>query len=383
MQTRRDYEQVEEQILAPYAMKAGHTRGRAYADDEHPYRTPYQKDRDRIIHTTAFRRLEYKTQVFINYEGDYYRTRLTHTLEAAQIGRTVARALRLNEELAEAITLAHDLGHTPFGHSGEEVLNELMTRHGGFNHNEQTLRIVTELERRYPDFPGLNLTWEVREGIIKHETDYDYVESTDTEYEPHLRPTLEAQVVNFCDEIAYNTHDLDDGLRSGVLSYEQVQEADLDLWKMAHALVDAPWGELTRHRLIRKLINILVTDLIMETERRIKKYDVQSVEDVRNFDGLLVGFSDEVYEKNRQLKQFLFDNMYRHHRVIRMAFKSKRVVRDLFDAYVSDPELLPAETQRHLPSATAHRVVADYIAGMTDRYALQEWDRLFDPWKRP
>ncbi len=380
MRTRTEYERLEESILAPYAMKASQTRGRVYAEDEHPYRTAYQKDRDRIIHTTAFRRLEYKTQVFINYEGDYYRTRLTHTLEAAQIGRTIARALRLNEDLTEAITLAHDLGHTPFGHAGEEVLDELMANYGGFNHNEQTLRIVTELEHRYPDFPGLNLTWEVREGIIKHETEYDWADAS--EYEPHLRPTLEAQVVNFCDEIAYTTHDLDDGLRSGVLTFEQVEEAGLALWQDVRRMVDAPWSELTRHRLIRKLINLLVTDLIEETERRLKEHDIQSVQDVRECDHMLVGYSSEMREKHRQLKRFLYENMYRHYRVVRMAIKSQRIIRDLFHAYVSEPQQLPHEVQRRIGPVPLHRVVADYIAGMTDRYALQEWDRLFSPWVR-
>lgn len=382
MRTRQEYEQIEEEILAPYGMKSGQSRGRAYADDEHEYRTAFQKDRDRILHTTAFRRLEYKTQVFINYEGDYYRTRLTHTLEAAQIGRTIARALRLNEELTEAITLAHDLGHTPFGHSGEEVLNELMAEYGGFNHNEQTLRIVTELEQRYPDFPGLNLTWEVREGIVKHETDYDYVEADYSEYEPHLSPTLEAQVVNYCDEIAYNTHDLDDGLRSGILAFEQVEAANLALWEEGRALVDAPWGELTRHRLIRKLINMLVTDLLEETERRLEDNDINSLEAVREYDGALVSMSAEMQEKTRELKRFLYENMYRHYRVMRMAFKSRQIVEDLFNAYVSDPYLLPGETQERIGSVPLHRAVADYIAGMTDRYALQERDRLFDPWER-
>ncbi len=380
MRLRTEYERLEEEILAPYAMKASRSRGRVYAEDEHPYRTAYQKDRDRIIHTTAFRRLEYKTQVFINYEGDYYRTRLTHTLEAAQIGRTIARALRLNEDLTEAITLAHDLGHTPFGHAGEEVLNELMANHGGFNHNEQTLRIVTELEHRYPDFPGLNLTWEVREGIIKHETEYDWADTSD--YEPHLRPTLEAQVVNFCDEIAYTTHDLDDGLRSGILTFDQVEEANLALWQEVRRMVDAPWGELTRHRLIRKLINLLVTDLITETARRLREHDIGSVEDVRRCEHMLVGYSAEMREKHRELKRFLYEHMYRHYRVVRMAIKSQRILRDLFQAYVAEPQQLPHDVQRRIGPVPLHRVVADYIAGMTDRYALQEWDRLFAPWER-
>lgn len=381
MRSREELERIEDQVLAPYAMRSSQTLGREYPDDEHPYRTAFQKDRDRIIHTTAFRRLEYKTQVFINYEGDYYRTRLTHTLEAAQIGRTIARTLGLNEDLTEAITLAHDLGHTPFGHSGEEVLNELMADHGGFNHNEQTLRIVTELEHRYPDFPGLNLTWEVREGIVKHETDYDYADAS--AYRPEWQPTLEAQVVNYCDEIAYSTHDLDDGLRSGILSFEQMMGSDVALWHEAYGLVHEPWSELTRHRVIRKLINLLVTDLIQHTHKNLTENNIRSVQDVREFGRPLVSMSPEMREKSRQLKRFLFKNMYRHYRVVRMSAKSQRVLRDLFNAYVLDPAQLPEEVQQRIGPVSLHRVVADYIAGMTDRYALQEWDRLFDPWTRP
>nr|WP_290669146.1 deoxyguanosinetriphosphate triphosphohydrolase [Ardenticatena sp.] len=381
MRSREELERIEEQILAPYAMRSSQTLGREYPDDEHPYRTAFQKDRDRIIHTTAFRRLEYKTQVFINYEGDYYRTRLTHTLEAAQIGRTIARTLGLNEDLTEAITLAHDLGHTPFGHSGEDVLNELMADHGGFNHNEQTLRIVTELEHRYPDFPGLNLTWEVREGIVKHETDYDYADAS--AYRPGWQPTLEAQVVNYCDEIAYSTHDLDDGLRSGILSFEQMMDSDVALWHEAYGLVGEPWSELTRHRVIRKLINLLVTDLVQHTHKTLGENNIRSVQDVREFGRPLVSMSPEMREKSRQLKRFLFENMYRHYRVVRMSAKSQRVLRDLFNAYVLDPAQLPEEVQKRIGPVSLHRVVADYIAGMTDRYALQEWDRLFDPWTRP
>lgn len=381
---REEYEALENQVLAPYAARSSESRGREIAEDEHPYRTAFQKDRDRIIHTTAFRRLEYKTQVFVNYEGDYYRTRLTHTIEAAQIGRTIARALRLNEDLTEAITLAHDLGHTPFGHAGEEVLNELMQDHGGFDHNRQTLRIVTQLEGRYPDFRGLNLTYEVREGIVKHESEYDLPDETAEEYDPGLRPTLEAQIVNYCDEIAYSTHDLDDGLRSGILTFEQLEKAGLALWEEARRLVDyAPWSELTRHRLIRKLINLLVTDLIDQTTRNIKAHNIQSLEDVRRCEELLVGFSPELRAKERELKQYLFENMYRHFRVVRMAVKAQRILRELFCAYVENPAQLPTSTQMHLKEDGLYRVVADYIAGMTDRYAMQEYDKLFNPWERP
>ncbi len=381
MLTREKLAQIEQERLAPYAAKSAGTRGRKYPGEEHPYRSAYQKDRDRIIHTTAFRRLEYKTQVFVNYEGDYYRTRLTHTLEATQIARTIARAMRLNEDLAEAITLVHDLGHTPFGHSGEETLHRLMTSHGGFNHTEQTLRIVEILECRYPNFQGLNLTWEVREGIVKHETDYDAADASD--YEPHLRPTLEAQVVNVADEIAYNTHDLDDGLRSGLITPDDLEAEGVTLWKEATATISTPFSELARHRLIRYLINREVTDLIHATVHRLQRAGIASMDDVRNHPTPLVGYSDELAEHNRELKSFLYRKMYRHYRVVRMAVKAQRFLTELFEAYVSEPQQLPTETQRRLDDSSLHRVACDYIAGMTDRYALQEHSRLYDPWQRP
>jgi dGTPase len=384
MLQRSDFEQRERQFLAPYAALSGATEGRVYAEEEHLYRSAYQKDRDRIIHTTAFRRLEYKTQVFVNFEGDYYRTRLTHTIEAAQIGRTIARALQLNEELTEAITLAHDLGHTPFGHSGEEILNTLMAGHGGFDHNRQTLRIVTELECRYQDFRGLNLTYEVREGIVKHESDYDVPDKAMAEYRPGERATLEAQIVNFCDEIAYTTHDLDDGLRSGILTFEQLEGAGLGLWQQAwDALGVGAWDEVARHRLIRKLINALVTDLIQQTDRNLQAQRIKSLADVRQCDHLLVGFSAEMQQQHGALKRFLFENMYRHYRVVRMAVKAQRILAELFNAYLSEPSQLPSSTQQRLKQLSLQRVIADYIAGMTDRYAMQEYDKLFNPWTRP
>jgi dGTPase len=381
MLTREALAQIEEEQLAPYAAKSGQTRGRVYPDEEHLYRSPYQRDRDRIIHTTAFRRLEYKTQVFVNYEGDYYRTRLTHTLEATQIARTIARALRLNEDLTEAITLVHDLGHTPFGHAGEETLGHLMKDHGGFNHTEQTLRIVDELERRYPRFPGLNLTWEVREGIVKHETEYDAADTSG--FEPGLRPTLEAQVVNIADEIAYNTHDLDDGLRSGLLRPDDLEEEGVTLWREATATIKAPFSEMTRHRIIRYLIDREVTDVIRSTTARLRQAGISSLQDVRNHPAPLVGYTDELAAHNRDLKGFLYRRMYRHYRVVRMAVKARRFLTELFEAYVSEPNQLPADTQSRLENTALHRVVCDYIAGMTDRYALQEHSRLFDPWQRP
>lgn len=384
MQTREDYERIEEMVLAPWAAHSGKSQGREIPEDEHAYRTAFQKDRDRIIHTTAFRRLEYKTQVFVNFEGDYYRTRLTHTIEAAQIGRTIARALRLNEDLTEAITLAHDVGHTPFGHAGEQILDKLMEEYGGFDHNKQTLRIVTELEQRFPDFPGLNLTYEVREGIVKHESEYDLADPDNEGYSPHLKPTLEAMVVNFCDAIAYTTHDLDDGLRSGVLSPDQLRDANISLFNEAMAQVGVEhWDEMVRHRLIRKLINLLVSDLIRTSSEAIDQAGVSCLEDVRQCDQNLVRMSEEMVAREKELKRFLYRNMYRQYRVVRMSTKAQRVLEEVWREYVARPDQLPPTTQSRIPELGLERVVTDYIAGMTDRYALQEWDRLFSPWERP
>ncbi|MBA3530881.1 MAG: deoxyguanosinetriphosphate triphosphohydrolase, partial [Ardenticatenales bacterium] len=372
MLTRQEYEKIEETILAPWAAHSGKSEGRAVPEDEHPYRSAFQKDRDRIIHTTAFRRLEYKTQVFVNFEGDYYRTRLTHTIEAAQIGRTIARTLRLNEDLTEAITLAHDLGHTPFGHAGEQILNKLMADYGGFDHNKQTLRIVTELEHRFPEFHGLNLTYEVREGIVKHESEYDLADPDNGAYQPHLHPTLEALVVNYCDAIAYTTHDLDDGLRSNIVSVEQLRAANLGLVNEALEMVgeEGTWSEITRHRLIRKLINLLVSDLLHTSNQRITSAGVTCLDDVRQCDKRLVAMSEEMASKEKALKRFLYENMYRHYRVVRMSVKAQRVLAEIWNEYVARPEQLPPSTQARIPALGIHRVVTDYIAGMTDRYAL-------------
>ncbi len=378
---REKLEEIEAERLAPYAMKSRESRGRAYPEEEHPYRSAFQRDRDRILHTTAFRRLEYKTQVFITYEGDYYRTRLTHTLEVAQIGRTIARALRANEDLVEAIALAHDLGHTPFGHSGEEALHELMADHGGFEHNRQSLRIVEKLEARYPDFPGLNLTWETREGISKHRTEYDVGPCLG--YEPEKRSTLEGQIVNAADEIAYNTHDLDDGLRAGLLMPEML--SGITLWEEALSSLGIKAEKLTemnRHQLIRRLIDMEVTDLIQETSRRLEESGVRSVEELRSLPYDVVGFSAEMERANRELKDFLLNNLYRHYRVIRMQAKAKRFIKELFHAYVEEPAQLPAHIQRRLEGEDLHRVVCDYIAGMTDRFALEEYQKLFEPFER-
>ncbi len=382
LRSREQLEEAEDRSLAPYGIRSRLSRGRAYPEDEPAYRTAFQRDRDRILHTTAFRRLEYKTQVFVNHEGDYYRTRLTHTLEVAQIGRTVARALGANEDLVEAICLAHDLGHPPFGHSGEKTLQRLMADHGGFDHNRQSIRIVTELERRYPDFPGLNLTWEVREGIVKHETEYDVADAA--AYDPDLRGHLEAQICNAADELAYTAHDLDDGLRSGLI--EPAQLTGLALWEHLLDSLGArgqPLDELARHRLIRRLIGLEVSDLVEATNRRIQQANAHSPADLQRLPYNVIGHSDSMQAMNRQLKDFLFQNLYQHHRVVRMQVKAERILEDLFEAYLRRPEVLSSEVQSRAREAGLERTVCDYIAGMTDRFALQEHDKLFNPATRP
>jgi dGTPase len=384
---REQLERHEQAVLAPYAMKSGDTWGRVYADEEHPYRSCYQKDRDRIVHTTAFRRLEYKTQVFVYHEGDHYRNRLTHTIEVAQIGRTLARALQANEDLVEAICLAHDLGHPPFGHTGETALNELMAAHGGFDHQRQTMRIVEKLEHRYPGFPGLNLTYEVREGLVKHDTDYDVSDATG--YEPALAGTLECQLANLADEIAYNAADLEDGLRSGVLEAAEVE--GLSIWRTIRESLtvdpdhpvplEAPVDSLVRARAVRKLIGAEVTDAVFQTDRQLQANGMETVADVRAWGQPISGFSPEMEAYNAELKAFLLERFYRNWRVMRMAGKATRILRALFGAYVEDPNQLPPHFQARVvdePQGLA-RVVCDYIAGMTDRYAIQEYSKLFDP----
>ena len=382
VQTRDVLERLEDQALAPYAHRSRGSRGRAYPDQEPTYRTAFQRDRDRILHTTAFRRLEYKTQVFVIHEGDYYRTRLTHTLEVAQIGRTVARALGANEDLVEAICLAHDLGHPPFGHSGEQTLRRLMEDHGGFDHNKHSMRIVTVLERRYPDFPGLNLTWEVREGIVKHETEYDVADAAD--YEPEKRGHLEAQVANAADELAYTAHDLDDGLRSSMITTRQL--ADLALWQQLLESVGLAEGELddlARHRIIRRLIGIEATDLIEATDGRIVESGASSVERIQLLPHNVIGFSDRLEAMNRQLKDFLYQNMYQHNRVVRMHRKAEKIVEDLFRAYTERPEILSQEVRERAQNGDLYRTVCDYIAGMTDRFAETEHNKLFQDGELP
>jgi len=378
---RADLETRERAELAPYAMRSGDSRGRTHPEAEHPYRTAFQRDRDRVIHTTAFRRLEYKTQVFVYHEGDHYRTRLTHTVEVAQIGRTLARSLGANEELTEAICLAHDLGHPAFGHTGEATLNALMADHGGFDHQRQTMRIVTLLEERYPEFRGLNLTYEVREGLVKHDTDYDVTDATG--YEPEQAGTLECQLANLADEIAYNTADLEDGLRSGLLDWDAVQE--LAVWgRVMTSLGESPAGrldDLLRARAIRRLIGIEISDAIQATAGNLAEPGAASVADVRGQGHNIADFSPDLLAMNVELKAFLMEHFYHHPRVVRMASKAQRLLTELFNAYLAEPLQLPYDVQARIrlgPDA-AHRVICDYIAGMTDRYAIAEYQKLFDP----
>ena len=375
---------ASEHLLAPYASSFATSMGRRYKEDEHQYRYLYQRDRERIIHTTAFRRLEYKTQVFVNHEGDYYRTRLTHTIEVAQIARTIARALALNEDLAEAIALAHDLGHTPFGHSGEEILNDLMKGHGGFDHNIQSLRVVDILEQRYTAFKGLNLTFEVREGIVRHSSSYDKPPQIE-EFSKTGMPTMEAQVVDLADEIAYYSHDIDDGLRSRILSEDAM--SGLDIWQFININIKKAdtfmHAEQKRYQLVKNIINILVTDLIDNTNTRIKQFNVISYDKVRCCPERIVIFSDPMNRQRAQLRDFLFENFYRHYRVMRMANKARFFIDKLFNLYLAQPMLLPSLYREKAIDETCRRVViCDYIAGMTDRYALDEYKKLFQPYER-
>jgi len=370
-------------FLAPYAMKSCRTRGRVYEEKEHPYRGAYQRDRDRIIHSAAFRRLEYKTQVFVIHEGDYYRTRLTHTLEVAQIARTIANTLRLNVDLTEAISLAHDLGHTPFGHSGEDALNELMDGFGGFNHNLQGLRVVDVLEERYPNFPGLNLTWEVREGIIKHSSAFDR-SANNEEFSPGELPTLEAQIADIADEIAYDNHDLDDGLTSGLLKEADLKK--LPIWKNICKIISRKYAiikdERRKHAIINALIDLQVTDLLRQTQARINSLKLKSPQEAKRQAEKVVSFSPEMIRLRHPLRQLLMNNLYSHYRVVRMSNKAKRFIQELFNIYVERPEALPFNIQKRIATDGIRRAVCDYIAGMTDRYALDEYKKLFDPYEK-
>jgi dGTPase len=371
-------ENVEEKILAPYAVHASRSKGRKYPEREPEYRTCFQRDRDRILHTTAFRRLEYKTQVFINYEGDYYRTRLTHTLEVTQIGRTIARALGANEDLVETICMAHDLGHPPFGHSGESILNTLMQEYGGFNHNHHSLRIVTEIEHRYPEFPGLNLSWEVLEGIVKHETVYD--KSDVNEFDPQLRGHLEAQITNVADELAYTSHDLDDGLRSGMITTDML--AGIELWDMVvlkFQPASCQLDDLTRHQIIRELIGMEVNSIIQSSSELITRNNINTLQELQALPYNVVSFNESMLKRNQVLREFLYRNMYRHYRVVRMQKKAERVLSELFRAYQNEPTMLPQQFQEQIKIKGKERTICDYLAGMTDRFAVDEYQKLFDP----
>lgn len=384
---------TEPTALAPYAAHDARSRGRRHVEPPPAYRSEYQRDRDRIIHSNAFRRLVYKTQVFVNHEGDLYRTRLTHSIEVAQIARTIARALRLNETLTEAICLAHDLGHTPFGHAGQDALNECMQAYGGFEHNLQSLRVVDELEDRHAEFPGLNLTFETREGILKHCSlnNARQLGELGERFIKRHQAGLEAQIANLADEIAYNNHDLDDGLRAGLILVEQL--LDVGIFRIQHDQVRARHPDLGGrrmvHEVVRQMIGHVVTDLIDNSRAALEATQPQDIDEVRGLTEPLIQLSERVAAEHIELKRFLRQHVYRHYRVLRMTTKAQRVVTSLFKAFMEAPELMPPEYQQAATAAAKHsgeaglaRTVADYIAGMTDRYAVLEHERMFDPAKR-
>jgi dGTPase len=380
-------------LLAPYAADEAHSRGRIHPEPKPAFRSEYQRDRDRIIHSNAFRRLVYKTQVFVNHEGDLYRTRITHSIEVAQIARSAAVALRLNEALTEAVSLAHDLGHTPFGHAGQDALNACMRRYGGFEHNLQSLRVVDELEERYAEFRGLNLTFECREGILKHCS----VKNARTLGELGERfilrqqPSLEAQLANVADEIAYNNHDVDDGIRAGFVDIKDLRE--VRLFRREYDAVIARYPDLGERRLVyeivRRMIDFVVTDLIRTTQLRLDEARPRSIDDVRRRAKPLVGLSDSTRAEHNELKAFLRERVYRHYKVLRMTTKARRVLKELFEAFFEDVHLMPTEHldaalrgEKETGASGRARAVADYVAGMTDRYAILEHRRLFDPAER-
>ncbi len=383
-------ESISSDNIAPYAVSDAVARGRRHAEPPPSYRSEYQRDRDRIIHAAAFRRLEYKTQVFVNHEGDLFRTRLTHSIEVAQIARSIARALRLNEDLTEAIALAHDLGHTPFGHAGQDALNACMQEYGGFEHNLQSLRVVDELEEKYADFPGLNLTFETREGIIKHCSTRNAAELGDVgeRFLKKQQPSLEAQLTNLADEIAYNSHDVDDGLRSALIHIDQLKE--IPLFYQQYQEVKRRYPDLSQrrtiHEVVRRLINCQVVDLVQTSEAQLEQHCPADLDSVRRHSQALIKFSDAMRERNLELKRFLRNHLYRHYRVHRMSVKAGRVIGSLFEAFFEDPRLMPDEAQLKVAELRQQagirgqaRAVADYIAGMTDRYAIKEHARVYNP----
>ena len=376
MITRQELETREEQTLAPFAAKSGRSVGRKDPESEHEFRTAFQRDRDRVIHCAAFRRLQYKTQVFVNHEGDYYRTRLTHSTEAAQISRTIARAMGLNEDLCEVVALGHDLGHTPFGHSGQDALDECMKAHGGFEHNLQSLRVVEILEHRYPGFTGLNLTYETRESIRKH--GWPGRKAVEDAYHPEWAPLLEAQVVDIADSIAYDAHDIDDSVKAGLLT--EAQLSTLEVWRKATEGSKLE-GEMRVRAAVRQIINLEVTDLVETTLANVARLKLDSLDAVRAAKEAAVRFSPEMDRQKKQLQHFLNQNVYRHNRVLIMSEKAKRFVADLFKAYTANPAMLPPRFQDWAKETGVPRAVADYIAGMTDRYCQDEYRKLFNPFE--
>jgi dGTPase len=376
--TREQMEEGERTALAPVAQKSGESRGRQHSEPSHAYRTEFQRDRARIIHSRAFRRLEYKTQVFLNGTGDHLRTRLTHSIEVASISRTIARALRLNEDLAEAIALGHDLGHAPFGHSGEEMLAECMRDHGGFDHNRQSVRVVELLETPYPDFPGLNLTFEVREGLRKHERPYKFPTPAGEEY---VCPSLEGQVADLADEITYYSHDLDDALDFEILTPGRLEENEV--WRNGHRAVLARYKDTRKpelHKLIiRDIIDREVHDLVATSAESIAESRVQSADDVRRQTAPLIRYSDELAEANRALRKFLYQNVYYHPRVAEVNRRACEMLRCVFEAYLAEPQSLGEGATRRVEKEGLHRTVCDYIAGMTDRYVMEEYARISGP----
>jgi dGTPase len=375
---------IERPDLAGYACSSALSLGRKHTEEFRDNRPVFERDRDRIIHCAAFRRLEYKTQVFVNHEGDYYRTRLTHSLEVSQIGRAVARKLHLNEELTETLALAHDLGHTPFGHTGEEVLDRLMGDFGGFEHNLQSFRVVDSLEERYPGFNGLNLTWEVREGIIKHASPYDAPLETMKEFLPGVVPSIEAQIINYADEIAYNNHDIDDGLKSGHITLNMLER--VNLWKEVSFGVRQKYPAIDDRRLVYQtisaLIGLQINDLCTMIRANLEQFGIASLGDLRRVNRTVAHFSEDVTARNMELNRFLFDNLYRHHKVDKMRVKAEIVITRLFETYLRFPNLLTPRYQARFEQSGLQRVICDYIAGMTDRFALDEYRRLFEPYER-
>lgn len=390
MHTRKSIEQQEEKILAPFAMKSKDSAGREHNDEPHRVRTCYQRDRDRIVHSEAFRKLEYKTQVFVILEGDYYRTRLTHTIEVAQIARTIGRCLRLNEDLIEAIALAHDLGHPPFGHAGESALNDIMAKHGGFDHNYRSYKIVTEFEKRYPDFPGLDLTEEVRVGILKHETYYD--KKGDLAKYKKIGPTLEAKVVDIADALAYLSHDIDDGLTSGCITKDDLMESKL--WRDSYEKIDRQLDHnnkgMLKYQLVKFLIDFQARDLLENSAKNLSKMDFQSSQEVKDYHLMdkvkpVIGFSSRMKTERRILQKLLFDKLYRHYRVERMTEKAKRIIQQIFEVYVDNPNQLPYSVwprKKRVTLTHKYQAICNYVASMTDRSALDEHKKLFDPFKK-